>query len=72
MRAAKQKQFQDVTTKPTTDKQTNNLPTVLFETQYFPLEKKLVRSENRTFNIADIFVASRLSWTGKHRSLISL
>ena len=44
MRAANQKRFQDVTTKPTTDKQTNNWPTILSETQYFPFEKKTNRS----------------------------
>ena len=28
--------FQDVTAKPTADKQTKNSPTILFETEYFP------------------------------------
>ena len=31
---SKKKRFQDVTTK-----QTNNWPTILFETEYFPFEK---------------------------------
>ena len=30
----KKNQFQGVTTKPITDKQTNNWPTILFETEY--------------------------------------
>ena len=34
------KQFRDMTTKPTTDEQTNNWPTILFETEYFPFGKK--------------------------------
>ena len=34
------KQFQDVTTKSTTDQQTNNRPKILYETEYFPFEKK--------------------------------
>ena len=31
---SKKNRFQDVTSKPTTDKQTNNWPTILFETEY--------------------------------------
>ena len=37
---SKKKWFQDVTTKSTTEKQTNNWPTTLCETEYYLLEKK--------------------------------
>ena len=61
-----------MTTQPTIDKQTNNWPTILFETEYFPFEKKiLVRFELITFAVPGIFVTSRLTWARKHRSLNS-
>ena len=43
MLAAKKKRFQDVTTK-----QTNNWPTILFETDYLPFEKKTGPGQIRT------------------------
>ena len=46
--AQKTKYFQDVTTKRTTDKQTNNYPTILFDTEYFPFEKKTGPGQIRT------------------------
>ena len=38
--ARSEKLLHDVTIKPTTDKQTNNWPTILFETEYFHLKKR--------------------------------
>ena len=54
----KKKRFQDVTTKPTTDKHINSWPTTLFEKKYFPFETKkgLVRFELRIFSVPGIFV----------------
>ena len=60
-----------MTTEPTTDKQTNNWPTILFKTEYFPFERKkqvLARFEPRTFDTPGIRVISRLSWQETLRS----
>ena len=45
---SKKKRFQDKTTKPTKDKQTNNRPTILFETEYFPFKKEKEPNNIRT------------------------
>ena len=37
---AEKKQFQDETTNPTTDKQTNNWPTIVLVTEKFRIVKK--------------------------------
>ena len=49
MRSAKIKRFQHLTTKPTTDKQTNKWPTMLSETEYFPF-KKFIKSPGQIRN----------------------
>ena len=64
--AQKTKQFQDVTTKPTTDEQPHNSQTILFETENFPFEKKIGPGripgfEPRTFAVAGKCVTSRLN-----------
>ena len=37
---SKKKRFQDVTTKPTKDEQTNYCPVIIFGREYLPCEKK--------------------------------
>ena len=39
-RTQQKKHFQDVTTRLASDKQANNWPTISFETENFPFEKK--------------------------------
>ena len=71
----KQKRFQAKnvsTNEPRQDKQTNNWPIILFETEYFPLKKFLVRFESRSFAVLDVFVTSRLSEPGTLRKLNTL
>ena len=60
------KKIPDMITKPTTHKQTNNWPIILFETAYFPFEKKkqiLVRLEPGTA-VQGIVFTSTLKWPG--------
>ena len=54
-----------MTTKATTDKQTTNWPTILFETEYFPFEKKTGPTKIRTKNLCrprHIGYLQALSW----------
>ena len=60
------------TSKPRQNEQTNNWPTILIETEYFPLKKFLVRFESRTFAVLDVFVISRLSEPGTPRKMNTL
>ena len=66
MRSAKKKLFQDVTTKPTTDKQTINWTTIFLK-QYISRLKK-----NQVLVVPGIFVTSRLSWSETLQKLIRL
>ena len=67
MLAVNKKRFQDVKTKPTIDKQTNNWPTILFETEHFRFEK----TGPRQIQTQDLYrprhIISRLSWSRKLR-----
>ena len=52
-----------MTTRPTEDKLTKDEPTIFFETEYSPFEKKTspVRSKPTIFAVPGVFVTSRPS-----------
>ena len=65
MRAAKET-IEYVTTKPTTDKQTNNWPTILCETEYLHFENLLKLIQNILGQ--QIFMKRKISPLKKKRS----
>ena len=69
---SKKKRFQDVTTRLTSDKQANNWPTISFETENFPFEKKTSPGQIRTQELCLSSHIFRLSWPVMHKSLNSL